>query len=244
MSASRRSRPSPMPTPGSPPWCAAPGHRPVGAARAAAADQPAGVAWVRASAWSAAAAAASSAASASSSVCWNGVAGDAAAGSADPSALAAAALAAAALRGRPPARGEAASGRRAPSASAPSGAASVGRRRRPHRRRPLPRAGGARGGRIRSPAPGAGRGASSDDSYSATLAKTGSPADAARARVAGSTAITDSRFSWVIASRASRRKLIRDVATRDPCGSTTATRRPAADRTRAAAEVISSSMSR
>ena len=52
------------------------------------------------------------------------------------------------------------------------------------------------------------------------------------------------RFSWVIASRASSRKLIRDVATREPYGSTIATRRDSASRMRAAAEVISSSTSR
>ena len=37
---------------------------------------------------------------------------------------------------------------------------------------------------------------------------------------------------------------MREVATREPYGSTTATRLPSADRMRAAAEVISSSMSR
>ncbi len=56
----------------------------------------------------------------------------------------------------------------------------------------------------------------SDDSYSATVAKTGSPAEAASARVAASPAMIDSRFSWVMASRARSRKLMRDVATREP----------------------------
>ena len=85
---------------------------------------------------------------------------------------------------------------------------------------------------------------SSESSYSPTELKTGSPAEAARARVAASLAMIERRFSWVSASRASNRKLIRDVATRDPCGSTTAARRPSTVRMRAAAEVISSSMSR
>ena len=89
-----------------------------------------------------------------------------------------------------------------------------------------------------------GRGASSDASYSATEANTGNPADAASARVAASAATIESRFSWVSASRDSSRKLMRDVATREPYGSTTATRRPSADRMRAAADVISSSISR
>ena len=53
-------------------------------------------------------------------------------------------------------------------------------------------------------------------SYSATELKTGSPAEAASARVAGSPDTIDSRFSWVSASRDRRRKLIRDVATREP----------------------------
>ena len=47
-------------------------------------------------------------------------------------------------------------------------------------------------------------------------AKTGSPAEAARARVAGSPETIESRFSWVSASRDRSRKLIRDVATREP----------------------------
>ena len=64
----------------------------------------------------------------------------------------------------------------------------------------------------------------SDASYSATEAKTGSPADAASARVAGSPDTIDSRLSWVSASRDSSRKLIRDVATREPYGRTTASR--------------------
>ena len=88
------------------------------------------------------------------------------------------------------------------------------------------------------------RGGGSEASYSWTVAKTGRPADAARARVAESPAMTDRRFSWVSASRARSRKLIRDVATREPYGSTTATRPDSTARTRAAAEVISSSTSR
>ncbi|MEJ7697726.1 MAG: hypothetical protein WKF78_14180 [Candidatus Limnocylindrales bacterium] len=54
----------------------------------------------------------------------------------------------------------------------------------------------------------------------------------------------DKRFSWVSASRASNRKLIREVARRDPYGNTTATRGSALLRMRAAADVISSSTSR
>jgi hypothetical protein len=58
--------------------------------------------------------------------------------------------------------------------------------------------------------------ASSADSYSATFEKIGSPADAASALVAASPAMIDSRFPLRVASLASSRKLIRDVATRDP----------------------------
>ena len=95
----------------------------------------------------------------------------------------------------------------------------------------------------------AGRGSSSSapavaDSYSATEAKTASPAEAARARVAGSPVTIDSRLSWVSASRDRSRKLIRDVATREPYGSTTAIRAASEARMRAAADVISSSTSR
>ena len=49
--------------------------------------------------------------------------------------------------------------------------------------------------------------------YSLTVAKT-RPCRCGEARVAGSPAMIDSRFSWVIASRASSRKLIRDVDAR------------------------------
>ena len=49
-----------------------------------------------------------------------------------------------------------------------------------------------------------------------TVLNTGNPADAASARVAASPATIDSRFSLVMASRASRRKLMREVATREP----------------------------
>src|SRR3954454_22375629 len=59
-------------------------------------------------------------------------------------------------------------------------------------------------------------------SYSATVAKAGNPADAARARVAASPATIETRLSCVVASRDRRRKLIREVATRDPYGSTSA----------------------
>ena len=55
-----------------------------------------------------------------------------------------------------------------------------------------------------------------DDSYSATVAKIGSPAEAARARVAPSPATIDSRLPLSVASRESNRKLMRDVATREP----------------------------
>jgi hypothetical protein len=53
-------------------------------------------------------------------------------------------------------------------------------------------------------------------SHSATLAKTGSPAEAARARVAGSVATIDRRRLLTSASRDRRRKFIRDVAIREP----------------------------
>jgi hypothetical protein len=81
-------------------------------------------------------------------------------------------------------------------------------------------------------------------SYSPTVAKTGSPADAARARDAGSPATTDRRRLLTRASRERRRKLIREVAIRDPFGTTSATFVPGADRIRDAADVISSSTSR
>jgi hypothetical protein len=53
-------------------------------------------------------------------------------------------------------------------------------------------------------------------SHSATLAKTGRPAEAARARVAGSVATIDRRRLLTSASRDRRRKFIRDVAIREP----------------------------
>jgi len=81
-------------------------------------------------------------------------------------------------------------------------------------------------------------------SYSAIVAKTGSPAEAASAREAGSPAITDSRRLLTSASRERSRKLIREVAIREPYGMTSATFVPAADRIRDAADVISSSTSR
>jgi hypothetical protein len=81
-------------------------------------------------------------------------------------------------------------------------------------------------------------------SYSPTDAKTGNPADAASARVAASAATIDSRRLLTIASRDSSRKFIRDVAIRDPYGTTSATFVDVADRIRVAADVISSSTSR
>ena len=85
---------------------------------------------------------------------------------------------------------------------------------------------------------------SSASSYSPTDANTGRPAEAASARADASGATMSSRRPWLIASRASSRKLIRDVATRDPNGITRPTRESAAARIREAAEVISSSASR
>ena len=87
-------------------------------------------------------------------------------------------------------------------------------------------------------------GPASAASYSGTVAKTGSPAEAARARDAASPAITDSRRLLTSASRERSRKLILDVAMRDPYGTTSATFVPGADRIRDAADVISSSTSR
>ncbi len=81
-------------------------------------------------------------------------------------------------------------------------------------------------------------------SNSATVAWTGSPADAAIARAAGSAATIDRTRFRSSASRASSRKLIRDVARREPGGRTSATFVSVAFRIRAAALVISSSTSR
>ena len=53
-------------------------------------------------------------------------------------------------------------------------------------------------------------------SHSATLAKTGRPAEAASARVAGSVETIDRRRLLTTASRDRRRKFIRDVAIREP----------------------------
>jgi shikimate kinase len=86
--------------------------------------------------------------------------------------------------------------------------------------------------------------AAADSSHSATLAKTGRPADAASARVAGSVATIDRRRLLTTASRDRRRKFIRDVAIREPYGTTRATFVASDPRMRAAAEVISSSTSR
>ena len=88
------------------------------------------------------------------------------------------------------------------------------------------------------------RPSSSAASYSPTDANTGRPAEAASARAEASGATMSSRRPFACASRASSRKLIRDVATRDPKGSTRPTRVPSAVRMRVAAEVISSSGSR
>ncbi|HEX5015455.1 MAG TPA: hypothetical protein VFV72_15015 [Candidatus Limnocylindrales bacterium] len=81
-------------------------------------------------------------------------------------------------------------------------------------------------------------------SYSATDENTGRPADAARARVAGSDATIDRRRLLTTASRESSRKFIREVAIREPYGMTSATFVASEPRIRAAAEVISSSTSR
>ena len=163
----------------------------------------------------AAAAAASSAASMSSSVCWTGRSrGVASVG--DATGVRAVSPA------RPAEAACAASAALAASAAAASPAPSGGGAALPSSAPPVPR----------------------DASYSPTEANTGRPADAASARAAASLATIERRFSWVRASRASSRKLIREVATREPCGRTTATRRPSTERIRAAADVISSSMSR
>ncbi len=81
-------------------------------------------------------------------------------------------------------------------------------------------------------------------SYSPTVAKTGSPAEAARARAAGSGAMIERARLRSSASRASNRKLIREVAIRDPAGTTSPTRGSSDVRILAAADVISSSTSR
>jgi hypothetical protein len=90
----------------------------------------------------------------------------------------------------------------------------------------------------------AGGGPASADSYSPTVAKTGNPAEAARARVAGSPAMIDSLRLLTIASRDSSRKFIRDVEIREPYGTTRPTFGDSEDRIRDAADVISSSTSR
>ena len=82
------------------------------------------------------------------------------------------------------------------------------------------------------------------DSYSGTVANTGSPADAASARVAGSPATIDSLRLLMTASRDSSRKFIRDVEIREPYGTTRATLVESEERIREAADVISSSTSR
>ena len=97
---------------------------------------------------------------------------------------------------------------------------------------------------VPPPSPPPSSGSARAASYSPTDANTGMPADAASARADASGATMSSRVPLTIASRASSRKLIRDVATRDPNGTTSPTRVSAAARIRAAAEVISSSASR
>jgi len=87
-------------------------------------------------------------------------------------------------------------------------------------------------------------GPASAASYSATVANTGNPADAASARDAASPATIDSRRLLTTASRERRRKFIRDVAIREPYGTTRATFVPVVERIRDAADVISSSTSR
>ena len=72
----------------------------------------------------------------------------------------------------------------------------------------------------------------------------GNPAAAASARVEASGATIASRRLRCCASRARSRKLIRLVAIRDPAGNTSTTARSRVPRIRAAADVISSSMSR
>ena len=145
--------------------------------------------------------------------------------------------------------GRAAGGRASPPRPRRARRGSRGSGGRRHRL-PLPRAAAAApaaGGRARVAGSARRRpssGASSAASYSPTDANTGMPAEAARARAEASGATMSSRLPLTIASRASSRKLIREVATRDPNGTTTATRVSAAARIRAAAEVISSSASR
>jgi hypothetical protein len=93
--------------------------------------------------------------------------------------------------------------------------------------------------------PSAPSGVSADAlSYSPTEPKAGRPADAASARVAASPATIARRRPRVCASRARSRKLIRDVASREPYGTTSARRFSSVERIRAAADVISSSTSR
>ena len=87
-------------------------------------------------------------------------------------------------------------------------------------------------------------GAARLSSYSNTVANVGRPADAARDRVGASGATTAMLRPRSWASRASSRKLMRDVPRREPAGSTNAIRRSGASRSRAAADVISSSTSR
>src|SRR5205814_4600615 len=81
-------------------------------------------------------------------------------------------------------------------------------------------------------------------SYSGTVPKTGRPADAASDRAAASPATIESRRLLTMASRDRSRKFIRDVAIRDPYGTTSASFVPGAFRIRDAADVISSSTSR
>ena len=94
------------------------------------------------------------------------------------------------------------------------------------------------------PSPPAASASSRSASYSGTVANTGIPAVAASARVDASGATMARRRLRPAASWASRRKLIRLVAIREPAGRTSATSRSVAVRIRAAAVVISSSTSR
>ena len=81
-------------------------------------------------------------------------------------------------------------------------------------------------------------------SYSATVPNAAIPAEAASARVPRSGVTIARSRPYACASRASSRKLIREVAIRDPIGSTIASRGSGDSRIRAAALVISSSTSR
>ncbi len=97
-----------------------------------------------------------------------------------------------------------------------------------------------------APEPDAGptSGAAPPRSKAATETCVANPADAASARAEASFVTTSSRLLRLSASRARSRKLIRDVASREPSGRTRAIRSSGSARIRAAADVISSSTSR